>query len=91
MFVARFVEVWLSRERERAGREAVRHERREARYASRYLSLLREAVDLLNACASHTTFEDAVVLLCVYIERFVVNRGLRLGCMGRGRCVLGKW
>ena len=71
-------------------REAVRHEKRGATYASRYLSLLGEAVDLLNACASDTALEDAIVLLCVYIERLVINRCLGLGCLGRG-CVLVEW
>jgi len=71
-------------------REAVRHEKRGATYASRYLSLLREAMDLLDACASNATLEDAIVLLCVYIERFVVDRCLGLGCMGRGS-VLREW
>ena len=49
----------------------------------RYLSLLKEAVNLLKARASNATFEDAIVLLCVYIERFVVDRSVGLGCMGR--------
>jgi hypothetical protein len=86
MFVARFMKVWLSRRvcANVQAREGVRCEKREARHASRYLSLLREAVNLLDTCASDTTFEDAVVLLCVYIERFVVDRGLGLGSMGRG-------
>lgn len=70
-------------------REAVGHEKRGVTYASRYLSLLGEAVDLLNACASDTTLEDAIVLLCVYIERFVINRCLGLRCMRRGG-VLGE-
>jgi hypothetical protein len=39
-----------------------------------YLSLLGEAVDLLKACASDATFEDAIILLCNYIKRFVINR-----------------
>jgi hypothetical protein len=51
---------------------------------SRYLSLLGEAMDLLKACASNATFENAIVLLCVYIERLVVDGRLRLGCMGGG-------
>lgn len=51
---------------------------------SRYLSLLGEAVDLLEACASNATFEDAIILLCVYIKRFVINWWLRLGGMGGG-------
>ena len=50
---------------------------------SRYLSLLGEAVDLLKACASDATFEDTIILLCVYIKRFIIDRWLRLGCMGR--------
>jgi len=71
-------------------REAVRHEKRGATHAtSRYLSLLGEAVDLLNACTSNATLKDAIVLLCVYIERFVVDRCFGLGCMGRGG-VLGE-
>ena len=92
MFVTRFVEIWLLRRvSERAGerQEDVRNEGRGMR-VGRYLSLLGEAVDLLKACASDATFEDPVVLLCVYIERFVVDRCLGLGCMGRGG-VLGEW
>jgi hypothetical protein len=50
---------------------------------SRYLSLLGKAVDLLNTCASDAAFEDAIVLLCVYIKGFIIDRWLRLGCMGR--------
>jgi hypothetical protein len=50
----------------------------------RYLSLLGEAVDLFNASASDATFEDAIILLCVYIKRFVIDRWLRLGRVGRG-------
>jgi hypothetical protein len=56
----------------------------EATYASRYLSLLGEAVDLLKTCASDTTFEDAVILLCIHIERFVVDRRIGMRCMRRG-------
>jgi hypothetical protein len=51
---------------------------------SRYLSLLGETVDLLKTCASDATFKDAIILLCVYIKRFIIDRWLRLGCMGRG-------
>jgi hypothetical protein len=51
---------------------------------NRYLSLLGKAVDLLKACASDATFEDTIILLCIYIKRFIIDRWLRLGCMGRG-------
>jgi hypothetical protein len=54
----------------------------------RYLSLLGETVNLLKACASDATFEDAIILLCVYIKRFIVDRWLRLRCMGRGGWIL---
>jgi len=50
----------------------------------RYLSLLGETMNLLNACTSNATFEDAIILFCVYIKRFVVDRWLRLRCVGRG-------
>ena len=56
----------------------------------RYLSLLGETVNLLKACASNATFEDAIILLCVYIKRFIVDRWLRLRCMGRGGWILGE-
>jgi len=49
----------------------------------RYLLLLKEVMNLLKACVSNATFEDAIVLLCIDIERFIVNRSARLGCMGR--------
>ena len=71
-------------------REVVRHERRGATYAGRYLSLLGETMDLLKACASDAAFEDAIILFGVYIERFVIDQCLGLGCMGRGG-VLGEW
>jgi hypothetical protein len=51
---------------------------------NKHLSLLGEAVDLFNACASDATFENAIILLCVYIKRFIIDWWLRLGCMGRG-------
>ena len=60
-------------------------------YAGEYLSLLGEAVDLLKACASDTTFENAIVLFCVYIERFVIDRCLGLGSMGRGGGIWREW
>jgi len=40
-------------------------------------------MNLLKACASNVMFDKAIVLLCVYIERFVVDRSAGLGCMGR--------
>jgi len=49
----------------------------------RYLLLLKEAMNLLKVHASNATFEDAIVLLCIDIERFVVDRSARLGCTGR--------
>jgi hypothetical protein len=54
-----------------------------ARFMEIRLSLLGKAVDLLNTCASDAAFEDAIVLLCVYIKGFIIDRWLRLGCMGR--------
>ncbi len=56
----------------------------------RYLSLLGETVNFLNACASDATFEDTIILLCVYIKRFIVDRRLRLRSMGRGGWILGE-
>jgi len=64
MFVARFMEIWLS--------------------------LLGETVNLLKACTSDAAFEDAIILLCVYIKGFIVDRWLRLRCMGRGGWILGE-
>jgi hypothetical protein len=60
----------------------------EARDAHRYLTLLGEAVDLFDACAGDATLENTIVLFCVYVERFVIDRCMRLGCLGRGRRVL---
>jgi hypothetical protein len=57
---------------------------------SRYLSPLGETVNLFEACTSDATFEDAIILLCVYIKRFIVDRWLRLRCMGRGGWILGE-
>lgn len=57
---------------------------------NRYLSLLGETVNLLKACAGDATFEDAIILLCVYIKRFIVDGWFRLRCMGRGGWILGK-
>ena len=56
----------------------------------RYLSLLRKTVNLLKACASDSTFEDTIILLCVYIKRFIVDRWLRLRCLGRGGLIVGE-
>jgi hypothetical protein len=55
-----------------------------------YLSLLGETVNLLKACTSDATLEDAIILLCVYIKRFIVDRWLGLRCMGRGGWILGE-
>jgi hypothetical protein len=56
-----------------------------------YPSLLRETVNLLKVCTGDTMFEDAIILLYAYIKRFIVDRWLRLRCMGRGGWILRKW
>jgi hypothetical protein len=56
----------------------------------KYLSLLGETVNLFKARACDATFEDTIILLCVYIKRFIVDRWLRLRCMGRGGWILGE-
>jgi hypothetical protein len=55
-----------------------------------YLSLLGEAVNLLEACTGDATLEDTIVLFCVHIERFIIDRCIGLGCLGRGGGVLGE-
>ena len=83
MFVARFMEIGLF------GRECeIGHSR--GIDVGRYLSLLGETVNFLNACTSDATFKDAIILLCVYIKRFIVDRWFRLRCMGRGGWILGE-
>jgi len=49
----------------------------------RYLLLLKEAMNLLKAHVSNAMFEDAIVLLCIDIERFVIDRSAGLGCTER--------
>ena len=84
MLVAGFMEVWLwVREHGNCGGESSEI-RNEWTYANRYLSLLGEAMDLFKACTSDATFEDAKVLLCVHIERFIIDRCLGLGSLRSG-------
>jgi hypothetical protein len=51
---------------------------------------LGETVNLFKACAGDATFEYAIILLCVYIKGFIVDRWLRLRSMGRGGWILRK-
>jgi hypothetical protein len=60
----------------------------EATYAKRYLSFLGEAVDLLEACAGDATLEDTIILFCIYVERFIIDRGIGLRWLGSGGKVL---
>jgi len=47
-------------------------------------------MDLLNPCTSDATLEDTIVLFCIHIEGFVVDRWGGLKRMGRWGWVLGK-
>jgi hypothetical protein len=66
----------------------VRYNIGEATYAKRYLSLLGEAVDLLEACAGDATLEDTIILFCIYVERFIIDRCIGLRWLGSGGEVL---
>ena len=47
-------------------------------------------MDLLDACTSDATLENTVILFCVHVEGFVVDRWAGLKRMGRWGWVLGK-